>query len=137
MSFNVAAISNPLLSPDAMPSRTGGALRDSFAAALMQAQGAARSEQSQDEQTARASAQQLVASTFLLPLLQTARQDPFRTEMFHGGFGEDAFGAQLDTQLADRMASGPAFKGLVDAVYRQIARPSGHAAGHGEVKQHG
>lgn len=50
-------------------------------------------------------AQKLVASALLIPLMQQMRDDPFKSEMFHGGFGEDVFMQQLDTRLADRIAA--------------------------------
>lgn len=68
---------------------------------------------------AYAAAQSLVATTLVQPLLEQARQDPFRTELFHGGFGEDAFAQQLDTLLADRI-TGRAASPIVDAVYRSL-----------------
>lgn len=87
---------------------------DSFAAEL----GKARA---QAQQQAREASEQLVASTLLLPLLQQMRNDPFKTDMFHGGSAEDIFGAQLDTQLADRMASSMRLP-VVEQVYERITR---------------
>ncbi len=49
--------------------------------------------------------QKLVASAFLMPLLSQMRNDPFKSEMFHGGFAEDVFMQQFDTRIADRMAA--------------------------------
>jgi len=89
------------------------------------------------EQEARIVAEQLVASTLVLPILSQARNDPFKSEMFHGGKGEDMFGSQLDTILAERITSSSRMP-IVDAVYRSITRtllPSG-AAGRG-VDIHG
>lgn len=69
----------------------------------------------------RQASEQLVASTLLLPLLQQMREDPFKSDMFHGGSTEDIFAAQLDTELADRMAQGMNLP-IVEAVYQRIMR---------------
>ena len=68
----------------------------------------------------REAARSLVAISFIQPLLTEARQDPFRSEMFHGGFAEDAFGAQLDSIIAEQITK-RADLPLVESVYRQIA----------------
>jgi hypothetical protein len=52
---------------------------------------------------ARQAAEQFVATAFVMPMLAAMRDDPFKSELFHGGFTEDAFGQQLDTQLADQI----------------------------------
>jgi Rod binding domain-containing protein len=68
---------------------------------------------------AREAANGLVSVTFLMPMLKMMREDPFKSEMFHGGRGEEIFGAQLDEVLADRMAQSMQLP-LADAVYRRI-----------------
>lgn len=50
-------------------------------------------------------AQTMVAQMLVLPLLKQVRDDPFKSEMFHGGFGEDVFGAQLDEQFSQQLAN--------------------------------
>ncbi|MCE9590135.1 MAG: hypothetical protein K8S99_06390 [Planctomycetes bacterium] len=70
---------------------------------------------------AHRAAQQLVSSTLVLPILQQARKDPFKSELFHGGKGEDLFGANMDQIFADRITSASNFP-LVDAVYRAITK---------------
>lgn len=49
-------------------------------------------------------AEQLLAMAFYQPLLKQAREVPFKSDLFHGGFGEDAFGAQWDQAIAERLA---------------------------------
>ena len=71
------------------------------------------------EEKATKAAQDLVAITFIQPMFKIARQDPFKSEMFHGGAAEDAFGAQLDDLMADQMVKADGM-GLVQAVKRQI-----------------
>jgi len=90
------------------------------------------------ETLVREQARKLVATTFVSPLLARMREDPFRSDLFHGGFAEDAFGAQLDTILADRIvdqmdtraAAQPGDAGgaaLVDLVYQHIMNQAGPA----------
>lgn len=88
------------------------------------------------EAQVRETAQQLVASTFIMPLLQQMREDPFKSEMFHGGFTEDAFGQQLDTILADRIAQRTGGS-IVDAVYRSINKQMHSTAASRGVNLHG
>ena len=64
---------------------------------------------------------QFVATAFLTPMLKQVRNDPFKSELFHGGQGEKIFGAQLDEQMADEIASSPSFP-LVDHLYEHFAR---------------
>lgn len=72
---------------------------------------------------AREAAEQLVATALINPLLAQMRNDPFRSEFFHGGFAEDAFGSQLDTILADRVTRGSNLP-IVDALERYLTRPT-------------
>lgn len=68
-------------------------------------------------------AQQLVSIALVQPVLAQMRRDPFRTEMFHGGFAEDAFGARLDSILAERITQRSNLP-LVDAIERTLGRHS-------------
>ena len=67
----------------------------------------------------RQAASSLVAITLVQPLLAQVRQDPFRSELFHGGFAEDVFGKQLDSIIAERVTQAARFP-VVNAVYNQI-----------------
>jgi hypothetical protein len=51
----------------------------------------------------------LVASTFLVPMLNVAQRDPLGSDLMHGGFAEDVFRSRLNTRLADAMAQGMDF----------------------------
>lgn len=87
-------------------------------------------------QRVRVAAEQLVSSSFIRPLLEQLRNEPLRSELFHGGLTEDIFASQLDTILADRITRVSGF-GLVEAVYRRIMSGAGQGrAGH-EVDRHG
>ncbi|MEM1108312.1 MAG: hypothetical protein AAGH99_06445 [Planctomycetota bacterium] len=69
----------------------------------------------------REAAEQLVASAFILPLLQQARNDPFKSDLFHGGRGEEAFGQQLDVIYADNITRSANF-GITDALVSRFER---------------
>ncbi len=64
-------------------------------------------------------AQSLIAITLVQPMLAQARQDPFRTDLFHGGFAEDAFGAKLDAIIAERITQKTNLP-IVASVYSRI-----------------
>ena len=51
-------------------------------------------------------AQRLVSQTFFGAMLKQMRQSPFKSKIFDGGRGGDAFSSMLDQHLADRMAVG-------------------------------
>jgi len=70
---------------------------DRFASLLDEVKGKTGDEQ-------REAAEQLVGIALFLPLLKQARENPFKTELFHGGPGEQRFGAQFDQRIADRLA---------------------------------
>ena len=68
---------------------------------------------------ARTAAEQFVATAFVMPMLAQMRNDPFRSDLFHGGFAEDAFQGRLDTILADRVTQ-RADLSLVDSILDHI-----------------
>lgn len=73
------------------------------------------------EKDLRKAAEQLVATTFIQPMLAKMREDPFKSDLFHGGRTEEIFGEQLDTILSERIVSRSNFS-IVDAVYNSIAK---------------
>ena len=52
---------------------------------------------------AEEAARQLVASTFIVPMLAAMRESPFQTDRFGFTMAEHRLGPVLDQQLADRM----------------------------------
>lgn len=97
----------------------------------------ARNAGSEDE--LRTSAEELVSHGFIQPLMKMMREDPFKTDLFHGGSGEDMFAQQLDQQLAGDMVSGMKLP-IVDAVYDRFAgytQKGPTAAAGGKVDHHG
>jgi len=102
---------------------------------------AAVGEPDQDAQarldTLRKSSEQLVATTFIMPMLAQMREDPFKSDLFHGGQTEDIFGQQMDTILAERIVARADFS-IVDAVYRSIAQRTSMPVGETKgVDTHG
>ncbi|MFI4859130.1 MAG: hypothetical protein ACIAXF_00470 [Phycisphaerales bacterium JB063] len=82
-------------------------------------------------QEVRGAAEQLVATTFIMPLFSQLRSDPMGSDMFDGGRGEAIFQQQLDQILSDRISTGAGFD-LVDTVATYFSgRPSGSS---GEVE---
>ena len=100
--------------------------------------GDARSEKRMRE--IRKAAEQLVASTFIMPMFNQLRQDPLAANLFHGGRGESVFQQQLDTELSDRIAAGTGFD-LVEAVVKKFSAigedrppPRGPGAGRAVIE---
>jgi len=66
-------------------------------------------------------AQVFVSQTFFGTMLKQMRNSPFRSELFGGGRGGEAFGSLFDQHLADRMARGAAGS-LVRSVVRKLEK---------------
>lgn len=64
-------------------------------------------------------ARKWVATTFYGTLLKQMHDDPFRSQLFDGGRGGQAFSTMLDQHLAERMTRGVGKK-LVDSIVRKI-----------------
>ena len=77
-----------------------------------------------DREALRAAASQLVASTFVQPLLSRLRESPFLEGPFAPGLAEKQFAPLLDQHLADRIVQGGSFP-LVDLIVERLAGPSG------------
>ena len=73
----------------------------------------------EERQAARAAAGQLVASTFILPVLAELREDSFLTGPFAPDFGERQFQPLLDQQIADQVTRGANLP-LVDVIVNQL-----------------
>ena len=68
---------------------------------------------------ARQAAQQMVASTFIMPVLAKMRQSPFLVGPFAPGDTERRFGPLMDQHVADRIAAGDSFP-LVDRITEHL-----------------
>ena len=71
----------------------------------------------------REAAAELVSAAFIRPMLAEARRDPFKSDLFHGGRGEEIFGQQLDGILADRITTAANFP-LTDAIVQHFVPQS-------------
>ncbi len=60
-----------------------------------------------------------VAQTFFGTLLKQMHDSPFKSDLFNGGRGGQAFGALYDQHLCERMARGVGSK-LVNSIVRRI-----------------
>ena len=74
--------------------------------------------------------QKWVAQTFYGQMLKQMRDSPFKSKLFDGGRGGEAFQEMADQHLAESMASGTGHK-LVDAIVDKIE----HAGGRGACEQ--
>ncbi len=72
----------------------------------------------QEEQVAK-QAQKWVAQTFYGTLLKQLRNSPFKSELFSGGRGAEAFGPMVDANIIDHLGKGTG-KHLVHAVTKAI-----------------
>ena len=68
---------------------------------------------------ARKQAQTFVSQAFFGTLLKQMRESPFKSELFSGGRGGEAFGSLYDQKLAERMANGVGSK-LVGSIVRKL-----------------
>jgi hypothetical protein len=67
-------------------------------------------------------AKKLVSQTFFGTMLKQMHNSPFKSKLFSGGRGGEAFGSLLDQHLADRMASGAGGR-LVDSMVNRWEHP--------------
>lgn len=73
-----------------------------------------------DPRLVREAAALLTSELFFAPLLAEMRKLPFGKEIGHGGRGEEVFGEQLDTRIADVIARGD--QGLTAQLAERLAR---------------
>src|SRR6185437_16003559 len=66
--------------------------------------------------------QRLVSQTFFGTMLKQMHNSPFKSKIFSGGRGGEAFGSMLDQRIADHMAKGTA-GGLVDSMIDRWEHP--------------
>jgi Rod binding domain-containing protein len=63
-----------------------------------------------------------VSQTFFGTLLKQMHDSPFRSELFSGGRGGQAFASLLDQHLTQRMAGSKAARPLVESIVRKLER---------------
>jgi Rod binding domain-containing protein len=71
-------------------------------------------------------ARQLVGATFFGTLLKQMHNSPFKSEIFSGGRGEEAFSPIMDQHLIERMSRGTGEK-LVKAIVKRFHRNAAEA----------
>lgn len=81
-------------------------------------------------------ARDLVGASLLMPLLKQSHNDPFKVAMFHGGQAEDAFNAQLDQQLVDRMTHRMDLP-VITAIYRKLTEQGPASVAARRMDHHG
>jgi hypothetical protein len=115
----------PLNAPDV---RSGGRFRQMLGAANLRPLAAAdhipgvrkgKTDQSQHDALTE-QAQKWVAQTFYGTLLKQMHDSPFKSELFAGGRGAEAFQPLMDQHLIDRMAKSSNNQKLVRGIVRQI-----------------
>jgi hypothetical protein len=79
-----------------------------------------------EQEKVLATARKWVAQTFYGTLLKQMRNSPFKSELFEGGRGGQAFAPMLDQHLADHMSRGADNK-LVHAIARKLMKGSNGA----------
>jgi Rod binding domain-containing protein len=72
-------------------------------------------------------AQKWVAQTFFGTLLKQMHDSPFKSEMWSGGRGGQAFAPLMDQHLAERMASASG-RGLARSIVKHIQRKAAPTA---------
>jgi Rod binding domain-containing protein len=76
----------------------------------------------QERGAARVAAAQLVASTFIMPVLAELREGSFLAGPFARGFAERQFQPLLDQQIADQVTGGASLP-LVDVIVSRLLGP--------------
>ena len=131
--MNVFALQTSSPSLAAQP-WTGGANATDFNALLNPRDGATDRSKQTIEQKVRKAAEQLTASSLVLPVLAQSHKDPFKSDLFHGGQAEDMFQSQLDTIMADRITSSSHFP-IVDSIYKKIMVRAGKSQAKNSATQ--
>ncbi len=67
--------------------------------------------------------QKWVGQTFYGEMLKQMRNSPFKSKMFEGGQGGEAFQQMFDSKLAEKMSTGSGKK-LVDSIVDRIEHPT-------------
>ena len=77
-------------------------------------------------------ARKLVAQTFFGTLMKQMRDSPFKSNLFSGGRGGEAFGSLLDQRLADHMSRAAGNK-LVQGIARRLEHRGRFSAEPGKL----
>jgi hypothetical protein len=79
-----------------------------------------------------------VSQTFFGTLLKQMHDSPFRSELFSGGRGGQAFSSLFNQHLTERMAGGKSAESLVNSIVKKIERshPALFHEANSTVRQH-
>jgi Rod binding domain-containing protein len=78
------------------------------------------------DQRLEAAARQLVGGTFFGTLLKQMHNSPFKSDLFSGGRGEQAFSPLYDQHLIERMSRGAANR-LVTPIVKKLKKAAANA----------
>jgi len=136
---------SPLLRESAMPMQRHGETfgdasesRNASFASILAAQGTPTLREPSDDAharkaEARKAANELVASTFIVPMLSKLRETSLAEGPFAPGTAEKRFGPMLDEKLADRIVEASNFD-IVEAIAERYA---GISAGRSQIAESG
>lgn len=110
----IADASPAALAPSAAPRADRSDFEERLGTVLDNAAGGP----TQDE-ILREAASQLVATAFIMPLVQSMHESPWAQGPFAPGTAEKQFRPMLDQQLADEVTSASTF-GLVDTIVKEL-----------------
>jgi Rod binding domain-containing protein len=123
----------PVVAPVAAKSKAEAAVAGMFAETLEAANGAAGAVlDTASEAKLRHEAQRLVSQVFFGTLLKQMRNSPFKSELWSGGRGGEAFSGLYDQHMADRMAKASGRK-LVESIVKSLRRSRTRNSGAADV----
>lgn len=67
---------------------------------------------------------EMVGQVFFGQILKMARNSAFKSDLMHGGRGEDIFGAQLDAEFAHQLGQ-KMNNQLTESIYRRVSKRAG------------
>ncbi len=137
--MDISALNNLTDTPRLQQTRRDGAQLHAFERRLASLKEGFESKRKE----VREGVEQFVAFAFVKPMLDMLRDDPFKSELFHGGYGEDVFAQELHVHWRNAITSSPKFPlvdELTDRFMGQAANmyeKSARAAARSEVDELG
>jgi hypothetical protein len=137
--MELSALNNPNAGLQLAQSREADAEAAGFERQLEQL----KQQFSKKRQEVREGVEQFVAFAFVKPMFDMLRNDPFKSDLLHGGYGEDVFAQELHVHWRNAITSSPkfplvdeltdSFVGQAKNIYERAARK----AAQREVDTHG
>lgn len=91
----------------------------SFEKVLLSSNAAKHGASESSKEVVQEAIEKLVATTLIQPIFSSMRDDPFRSDLFHGGLAEDMFGSQMDMMMSEQITKSANF-GFVDVLRRSM-----------------